>query len=74
MVACTEKTDKTVYEADLKDPLAIIVGSEEDGISKEIMQIANQKAKIPINGRIESLNVSTSAGVIIYEALRQRLG
>lgn len=74
LVACTEKTDKTVYEADLKDPLAIIVGSEEDGISKEIMQIANQKAKIPINGRIESLNVSTSAGVIIYEALRQRLG
>lgn len=73
LVACTEKTDKTVYEAELKDPLAIILGSEEDGISKEIMQMADQKAKIPINGRIQSLNVSTSAGVIIYEALRQRL-
>ncbi len=74
LVACTEKTDNTIYEANLKDPLAIIVGSEEDGISKEIMQMADQKAKIPINGRIQSLNVSTAAGVIIYEALRQRLG
>ncbi|MCF6353464.1 MAG: 23S rRNA (guanosine(2251)-2'-O)-methyltransferase RlmB, partial [Cyclobacteriaceae bacterium] len=64
----------SVYEADLKVPLAIIMGSEEDGISKEILQMADQKAKIPINGRIASLNVSTSAGVIIYEALRQRMG
>ncbi|MCF6361300.1 MAG: 23S rRNA (guanosine(2251)-2'-O)-methyltransferase RlmB [Cyclobacteriaceae bacterium] len=72
LVACTEKTDKTIYQAELKDPLAIIMGSEEDGISKEILEMANQKAKIPINGRIASLNVSTSAGVIIYEALRQR--
>ncbi|MCF6353320.1 MAG: 23S rRNA (guanosine(2251)-2'-O)-methyltransferase RlmB, partial [Cyclobacteriaceae bacterium] len=52
LVACTEKTDKSVYEADLKVPLAIIMGSEEDGISKEILQMADQKAKIPINGRI----------------------
>lgn len=74
LVACTEKTDKSVYDADLTPPLAIIMGSEEDGISKEIMHLANQKAKIPILGRIESLNVSTSAGIIIYEALRQRMG
>jgi len=74
LVACTEKTDKTIYDAELTSPIAIIMGSEQDGISKEIMQLANQKAKIPIFGRIESLNVSTSAGVIIYEALRQRMG
>ena len=73
LVACTEKTDQAVYDADLTPPLAIIMGSEEDGISKEIMQMADQKAKIPIMGRVESLNVSTSAGIIIYEALRQRL-
>ena len=73
LVACTEKTAQSVYDADLTPPLAIILGSEEDGISKEIMQMADQKAKIPIMGRVESLNVSTSAGIIIYEALRQRL-
>mgnify|MGYP002713053015 CR=1 FL=1 len=72
LVACTEKTDQSVYKADLTPPLGIIMGSEEDGISKEIIQIADQKAKIPILGRVESLNVSTSAGIIIYEALRQR--
>ena len=44
-----------------------------DKAKKEILPMVDQKAKIPINGRIESLNVSTSAGIIIYEALRQRL-
>ncbi|MCB0496978.1 MAG: 23S rRNA (guanosine(2251)-2'-O)-methyltransferase RlmB [Cyclobacteriaceae bacterium] len=73
LVACTEKTDKSVFEAELTPPVAIILGSEEDGISADIMKIVNQKAKIPILGRVESLNVSTSAGIIIYEALRQRL-
>jgi 23S rRNA (guanosine2251-2'-O)-methyltransferase len=73
VVACTEKTSDPVWEAELNQPLAIIMGSEENGISPELLKISNQRAKIPIQGNVESLNVSTAAGIIIYEALRQRL-
>lgn len=73
LVACTEKTPESLYTADLNQPLAIILGSEEDGISSELLSLCNQRAAIPIQGKIESLNVSTAAGIIVYEALRQRL-
>ena len=73
VVACTEKTSDPVWEAELNQPLAIIMGSEENGISPELLKISSQRAKIPIQGNVESLNVSTAAGIIIYEALRQRL-
>ncbi len=73
LIACTEKTKESVYQADYAQPLAIVLGSEEDGISSEVLKICDQRAKIPVNGQIESLNVSTAAGIIIYEALRQRL-
>lgn len=72
LIAITEKTDKNMYEADFSAPVAMILGSEEDGISPEIMGIVDQKVKIPMAGNIESLNVSVSAGVAIYEAIRQR--
>ncbi|UZD22499.1 23S rRNA (guanosine(2251)-2'-O)-methyltransferase RlmB [Algoriphagus halophytocola] len=72
LVAITEKTDKIMYEADFSLPVAMIMGSEEDGISNEMMGIADEKVKIPMAGKIESLNVSVSAGVAIYEAMRQR--
>lgn len=72
LIAVTEKTDKNMYEADFSAPVAMILGSEEDGISQEIMGIADAKVKIPMAGNIESLNVSVSAGVAIYEAIRQR--
>ncbi len=71
VVACTEKTDTIIYNTDLKGPLAIVLGSEEDGISTEILQLADQKAKIPMLGKIASLNVSVSTAVILYEAVRQ---
>ena len=48
------------------------MGSEEDGISQEYLKLCDHKAKIPMNGTIGSLNVSVSAGVILYEAVRQR--
>ena len=73
LVACTEKTSDSIYEAGLNQPLAVIMGSEEDGISQEILKLCDQRVAIPIKGKIESLNVSTAAGIIIYEALRQRL-
>jgi 23S rRNA (guanosine2251-2'-O)-methyltransferase len=72
LIAITEKTDKVMYEADFGAPVAMVLGSEEDGISQEIMGIADAKVKIPMAGNIESLNVSVSAGVAIYEAMRQR--
>ncbi|SHO63208.1 23S rRNA (guanosine(2251)-2'-O)-methyltransferase RlmB [Algoriphagus zhangzhouensis] len=72
LVAITEKTDKIMYEADFASPVAMVMGSEEDGISQEIMGIVDEKVKIPMAGNIESLNVSVSAGIAIYEAIRQR--
>lgn len=72
IVGCTEKTDKTIYDATYTGPTAIIMGSEEDGISPEYMKRCNELAKIPLNGNIASLNVSVAAGVILYECQRQR--
>lgn len=71
IVACTEKTDNLLYNTDLKGPLALVMGSEEDGISTGILDMADQKAKIPMMGKIGSLNVSVSTAVVLYEAIRQ---
>lgn len=73
VVACTEKTDSHIYQIDFKHPTAIILGSEEDGISPEYMRMADEKVSIPNPGKIESLNVSVAAAVVIYEGVRQRI-
>jgi 23S rRNA (guanosine2251-2'-O)-methyltransferase len=54
-------------------PLAVILGNEGEGVSEKLIQAADEQAKIPMLGKIASLNVSVSAGVILYETLRQRL-
>jgi 23S rRNA (guanosine2251-2'-O)-methyltransferase len=72
IVGCTEKTEQTIFETELTGPLAIILGSEEDGISGEYLKLCDARMKIPMSGKIESLNVSVSAGIAIYEAMRQR--
>jgi 23S rRNA (guanosine2251-2'-O)-methyltransferase len=72
VVACTEKADQTLYQMELNSPLAIVMGSEEDGISPEILKAADHLAKIPMKGHISSLNVSVAAGIAIYEAVRQK--
>jgi 23S rRNA (guanosine2251-2'-O)-methyltransferase len=72
LVCCTEKTKDTIYKPDYTLPTAIIMGSEDEGIRNELIRISDHLAKIPMYGEIESLNVSVSAGVIIYEAIRQR--
>lgn len=72
LVACTEKTDRSLYELDYTVPTALILGSEEQGISDELVRIADHLAKIPMAGSIASLNVSVSAGVGLYEVVRQR--
>lgn len=72
IIACTEKTEDSIYDTDFSLPTAIILGSEEDGISDEYLKMADGKAKIPLFGKIESLNVSVSAGITLYEVVRQR--
>lgn len=72
VVAVTEKTEKLMYDTDFTSPTVLILGSEEDGISPELMGLSDESIKIPMAGNIESLNVSVSAGVVIYEAIRQR--
>lgn len=73
LVACTEKTTDNLYQPDYTVPTAIIMGSEENGISTDLIRISDYLAKIPMFGEIESLNVSVSAGVLLYEAVRQKL-
>lgn len=72
IIACTEKASDLLYDIDLNTPLALIMGSEEDGISPQLLKDADRLAKIPMRGKISSLNVSVAAGISIYEALRQR--
>jgi len=72
VIACTEKAEESLYKSDLAGPLAIVLGSEENGISSEYLKLCDSKVMIPMAGQIESLNVSVSAGIILYEAIRQR--
>lgn len=72
LVGCTEKTQDMMYKADYIPPTAIIMGSENDGVSPELLKMCDARAKIPLIGKIASLNVSVATGVILYEAIRQR--
>lgn len=71
-IAATEKTESSVYEASFNQPIAIIMGSEEKGINPSVLKMVDYKAKLPLLGEIESLNVSVACGIFLYEALRQR--
>lgn len=73
VIAATEKTDNTIYDISLKEPCAIIMGSEGRGINPSVLKLVDAKAKLPLLGDIESLNVSVACGVFLYEVLRQRL-
>lgn len=72
VIACTEKGDDNLYEVDFKLPTVVIMGSEEDGIAESLLKLADRKVRIPLAGRVESLNVSAAAAVVLYEAVRQR--
>jgi len=73
VVAATEKTENELYGSDLTGPMALIMGSEDLGISASLLDMSSKRVKIPMLGEISSLNVSVAAGVIIYEITRQRL-
>jgi len=72
LIACTEKTQDDMYKHDYNPPTAILIGSEEDGISPEFLKMCDLRTKIPLNGKIASLNVSVAAGIMLYEVIRQR--
>ncbi|MFY9311281.1 MAG: 23S rRNA (guanosine(2251)-2'-O)-methyltransferase RlmB [Bacteroidia bacterium] len=73
IVSCTEKASDYYFQMDFTVPTAIIMGSEENGISNEYLQKSDAKAKIPLMGEIGSLNVSVATGIILYEAVSQRM-
>ena len=73
LVGCTEKTNNNYTQFDYTGPVAIIMGSEESGIATSNLNKCDFDAKIPLLGKIGSLNVSVAAGIILYEAVRQRI-
>ncbi|WP_299673799.1 23S rRNA (guanosine(2251)-2'-O)-methyltransferase RlmB [uncultured Tenacibaculum sp.] len=73
LVAATEKTEDSIYDVDLNQPTAIIMGSEHKGVSNSVLKMADYKAKLPLLGEIGSLNVSVACGAFLYETIRQRI-
>lgn len=73
IVAATEKTEDLLYDVDFKQPIAIVMGSEHRGVNPSVLKIIDYKAKLPLLGDIDSLNVSVACGAFLYEAIRQRI-
>jgi 23S rRNA (guanosine2251-2'-O)-methyltransferase len=71
IVSCTEKTKVSAENYSFFGPTAIIVGSEEDGISHDLLKMSDVRLSIPMAGDISSLNVGVATGMILYERLRQ---
>ncbi|WP_127138681.1 23S rRNA (guanosine(2251)-2'-O)-methyltransferase RlmB [Flagellimonas oceanensis] len=72
VTGATEKAENDIYGIDFNQPTAIIMGSEEKGISPSTLNIIDHQAKLPLMGKIGSLNVSVACGVFLYEVVRQR--
>ncbi len=73
VVAASEKTNQTLYDLNMKNPTAIIMGSEENGVSLSYIKVAQETARLPMYGKIGSLNVSVACGAFLYECIRQRM-
>lgn len=72
VIAATEKTDHDLYDVSFAEPCAIVMGSEGKGINPSVLKIVDDRAKLPLLGTIESLNVSVACGAFLYEVIRQR--
>ncbi|MCK5510566.1 RNA methyltransferase [Candidatus Parcubacteria bacterium] len=70
--ASTPNTDELYCDSDFKNSLALVVGAEHEGLGKEWFEFVDNKIKIPMNGKIDSLNASVSAAIILFEVVRQR--
>ncbi len=72
VVAATEKAAENYTTSTYVDPVAILMGAEDEGISPELLKISDDLVRLPVYGTIQSLNVSVAAGVMLYEVIRQR--
>jgi len=75
IIACTEKADADLGQsapASLSGPIAVLVGSEEDGIAPELLRLCDQRLRIPMSGQIQSLNVGVAAGIMLFEVAKGR--
>ena len=70
LVACTEKTEDSIYDFDYSGPIGIIMGNEETGISNDLINRSQYVGKIPMTGGISSMNVAVAAGIVMYESVR----
>lgn len=73
IISCSERSTAMVKQVDFNLPTAIVMGSEEDGISEDILNESDAKVGIPIQGKVGSYNVSVAAGMVLYEAAMQRI-
>jgi 23S rRNA (guanosine2251-2'-O)-methyltransferase len=64
---------KNIFDCNFKEPCAVVMGSEDNGIYPALMKICDEKMKIPMAGDFESLNVSVATGMILYEVMKQRI-
>jgi 23S rRNA (guanosine2251-2'-O)-methyltransferase len=71
-VGTSDRAEKTLYELDLKGPLALVLGAEEKGMRRLTEENCDFLAKLPMAGKVECLNVSVATGVCLFEAVRQR--
>ena len=72
ILSCDSRGKRTLYDEDLREPLAVVIGSEDRGISPAIRKVSDDICSIPMKGKIDSLNVSVATGVVLFEVLRQR--
>jgi 23S rRNA (guanosine2251-2'-O)-methyltransferase len=72
IIGTSDQASQTLYQADLKSPVAMVLGAEGDGMRALTAKTCDQLVSIPMRGAVESLNVSVASGVCLYEALRQR--
>jgi len=72
IIASTEKANTAYFKTDLSLPTAIIMGSEDMGVQPSVLENADVAVKIPLKGKIESLNVSVASGILLFEAIKQR--
>jgi len=71
-IGTSDDAPKTIYQVDLKGPVALVLGAEGDGMRQLTRKTCDELVSIPMKGAVESLNVSVASGVCLYEALRQR--
>ena len=72
VVVTSLQTDKNIYDIDYKNKV-IVIGNEANGVSKEVMELADQKVIIPMLGKTESLNAAVATGIILYEYVRRKI-